>query len=363
MSKHRERISDLTVTQFLRLTPNAVIQIRNADGTISTVNLAELAAIDSVGAADLAKIDGITNGTGAAGKALVLDSSGNVVMPDNGAIGLSRASVAAAGADAAAATVLADQVNAVTASDGAKGVALPAAATTTGPILVINTVLTSGANLLVYPVSGGNDQINGEAEDAAFTMGPGEAAWFIPISATQWYVADKSGNLLTKTEINLLDGLLATAAEINRAADVSTRIVTLVASGAISLATHEGKTLLLGEVGGNALCAMTLPAATGSGAKYLFRVSVVNTSSYTITTDTTDVFNGTVINHDRDITDGTLLHAFPATTQTIITLNGSTTGGATIGDWIEIEDILAGVWFVRGIVSCAAGSNPATCFS
>jgi hypothetical protein len=157
--------------------------------------------------------------------------------------------------------------------------------------------------------------------------------------------------------------VLATAAELNRVADVSTRIVTLVASGAISVATHEGKTLLLGEVGGNALCAMTLPAATASGAKFLFKVSVVNTSSYTITTDGTDVFNGTVETHDLDITDGTLLHAFPATTQTILTLNGTTTGGALIGDWVEIEDILTGKWAIRGVVSCAAGSNPATCFS
>lgn len=166
----------------------------------------------------------------------------------------------------------------------------------------------------------------------------------------------------TAAELNIMDGVLATAAEINRAADVSTRIVTLVASGAISLATHEGKTLLLGEVGGNALCALTLPAATGSGAKYLFRVSVANTSSYTITTNSTDVYNGTVLAHDRDVTDGTLLHAFAAITPTIITLNGGTTGGR-IGDWIELEDILTGVWAVRGVVAVPAGSNPATCFS
>lgn len=167
----------------------------------------------------------------------------------------------------------------------------------------------------------------------------------------------------TAAELNAsVAGVLATTAEINRVADVSTRVVTLVASGAISLATHEGKTLLLGEVGGNALCAMTLPAATGSGAKYLFRVSVANTSSYTITTNGADVYNGTVLAHDRDVTDGTLLHAFGATTQTIITLNAGTTGGQ-IGDWIEIEDILAAVWAVRGVVAVAAGSNPATCFS
>jgi hypothetical protein len=322
-----------------------------------------LDSLDDLSETELDFVDGVTAGTGVASKVVVLDASGNFIMPATGIFGLSRAALAAAGTDATNGGAIATQVVAVTASDGTKGVVLPAAATTLGPILVINTVLTTGASLKVYPTNGGNDAINGIAEDLPFTMGPGEAAWFIPTSATQWYVKDHAGNLLTTTEMNLLVGLLATAAEINRATDVSTRIVTLVASGAISLATHEGKTLLLGEVGGNALAAFTLPAATGSGAKYLFRVSVVNTSSYTITTNTTDVFNGTVLNHDIDITDGTLLHAFPATTQTIITLNGTTTGGAMIGDWIEIEDVLAGAWFVRGVVSAAAGSNPATCFS
>lgn len=156
--------------------------------------------------------------------------------------------------------------------------------------------------------------------------------------------------------------IAATAAEIDKAADLSTRVVTLVASGAITEALHEGKTLLLGEVGGNALCAMTLPAATGSGAIYKFVVSVANTSTYTITTNAADVFNGTIVAHDRDVTDGTLLHAFQAITPTIITLNAGTTGGR-IGDTIIIEDILTGIWSVRGTVAVAAGSNPATPFS
>lgn len=167
---------------------------------------------------------------------------------------------------------------------------------------------------------------------------------------------------IAMSDLPAASGQLATTAEVDRVADVSARVVTLVASGAISLATHEGKTLLLGEVGGNALCAMTLPAATGSGAIYKFIVSVANTSNYTITTNTTDVYNGTVLAHDRDITDGTLLHAFAATTQTIITLNGGTTGGQ-IGDWLIIEDILAGKWHIRGQVAVPAGSNPATMFS
>lgn len=129
-----------------------------------------------------------TAGTGSASDPMVLDSNGDFVMPSGGIFGMSRAALAAAGTTAADAAVIAQQIVLVTASDGAKGVALPAAAATEGPILVVNTVNTTGASLLVYPVNGGNDQINGLAEDAAFTMAPGTSAWFIPTSATQWYV-------------------------------------------------------------------------------------------------------------------------------------------------------------------------------
>jgi len=161
--------------------------------------------LDTLTETELGYLDGITPGTGTASLAMVLDASGNIAMPDNGLIGLSRAAVAAAGVDATDATVLTDQINAVTASNGTKGVALPAAATTTGPIMVINTVLTSGNTLKVYPVNGGNDQINGGAEDVEFVMGPGKAAWFIPTSATQWYVMDEAACTATTTELNYLD--------------------------------------------------------------------------------------------------------------------------------------------------------------
>jgi hypothetical protein len=157
-------------------------------GGSTAQTLADLAAVAAgLSAAEAGVLDGVTPGTGLASKALVLDASGNVTMPAAGNFALSRASVAAAGTDATNATVLTAQVNAVTASDGAKGVALPTAATTAGPVLVINTVGT--ANLLVYPVNGGNDQINALAEDAAYTLGPGRGAWFVPTSGTQWYTA------------------------------------------------------------------------------------------------------------------------------------------------------------------------------
>ncbi len=262
----------------------ATISIENTDNTISTVNLLELAALDGIGAADLAKIDGITNGTGVASKALVLDSSGNVAMPATGAIGLSRAALAAAGTDATNGGAIATQVVAVTASDGTKGVVLPAAATTTGPIYIINTVLTSGADLKVYPVSGGNDQINGEAEDAAFTMGPGAAAWFVPTSATQWYVSDKAGVLTTKAEENILDGVTATAAELNYN-DIAT-LGTLAASKAwtsdASLDTVMPTGGLLTVQSGGAITLNSGSTLTASGAVVQAPVFVADATPYTV---------------------------------------------------------------------------------
>lgn len=144
----------------------------------------------TLSATEVGFVDGVTAGTGLASKAAVLDSSGNFMMPATGLFGLSRAALAAAGAgsDATDAAVIATQIVAVTASDATKGVALPAAAVTLGPILVINTVNTAAATLKVWPVSAGNDAINGGSANAAFVMGPGQAAWFIPTSATQWYV-------------------------------------------------------------------------------------------------------------------------------------------------------------------------------
>lgn len=131
------------------------------------------------------------------------DSTDAISFASAGLLGMSRGTLAATGSGASTAAVITEQVTAVTASDGTKAVALPAAATTTGPLLVINTVTT--ANLPVYPVNGGNDNINAGAEDAAFTMGPGKAAWFIPTSATQWYVEDFAAVTSTTTELNYVD--------------------------------------------------------------------------------------------------------------------------------------------------------------
>lgn len=73
--------SNVIVRKVLKMGKGAVIKVTNTDGTVSTLDMAELAAIDAIGAADLAKIDGITNGTGAAGKAVVLGATGGATIP------------------------------------------------------------------------------------------------------------------------------------------------------------------------------------------------------------------------------------------------------------------------------------------
>lgn len=67
---------------------NTANRIRQAlgDPTAGQELIDEIEQLADLDASDLAKIDGITNGTGAASKALVLDSSGDVTMPDLGNI-------------------------------------------------------------------------------------------------------------------------------------------------------------------------------------------------------------------------------------------------------------------------------------
>ena len=155
------------------------------------------------------------------------------------------------------------------------------------------------------------------------------------------------------------DSIVTTTLEV--LGSFKTGTTTIVETGAITEVDHAGKTLLLGEVGGNALCTITLPAATGTGSMYRFIVSVVNTSNYVIkVADATDTIDGSVNILDADSTAQT---AYAATgTDDTITLNGTTKGGA-LGDWIELIDIATNQWAVRGQLVVPAGSNIADPFS
>jgi hypothetical protein len=277
--------------------------VNNSDGTASVVNRVTGNTVISLGADD-----GITF-TGTA-----LDA-------------MTREALAALGNSAATAAVLSKQVTAVTAADGTKAVSLPAAGTATGPYLVINTSTT--ATLPVYPVDGGNDNINGGAEDAAWTLGAGRAAWFIPTSATQWYVDPVSAATATAAELNYLDiatlgtgaaskavvldsgddftwpatGILtygvlkdpagstlgATVAEINMAADSSANTLTITETKAVGVA-ESGMTFFINNATG---FVSTLPAPA-AGLRYTFINILANTSgNHTIvTTSSANIIKG-----------------------------------------------------------------------
>lgn len=136
------------------------------------------------------------------------------------------------------------------------------------------------------------------------------------------------------------------------------RIATLTASTTLSQELHDGKTLLMGASG--AALTFTLPAALGTGTRFRFRVSVVNTSNYLIkVANATDTMDG----HLVSLADGgdTLVGWETAADSDTITMNGTTTGGVSIGDYIELEDIASGQWAVNGVLT--SSGTEATPFS
>lgn len=152
----------------------------------------------------------------------------------------------------------------------------------------------------------------------------------------------------------------ATAAEINRQADTSARIVTATASTlAITEALHDGKIITLDRAGG---IAVTMPEATGSGMVITFIVITKFTTDGTITladtTNTALIGQASIV--DSDTTD--LIHMFtPGSTFDLVTLDGTNTGGG-LGCWIQYIDLATDVWSVQ-IVEGVGGTAPATPFS
>lgn len=142
--------------------------------------------------------------------------------------------------------------------------------------------------------------------------------------------------------------LTATPTELNNAADISTRAYAVGSSLSITEATHAGR---LGKLDTATGSTVTLPAATGSGARYYFAVSVLATSNSHIikvnATPGTDVLRGYILNSDSDSSDAFAGWNTTSTSDTI-TLNRSTTGSVYIGEMIEITDIKAGFFAVTG---------------
>jgi len=137
------------------------------------------------------------------------------------------------------------------------------------------------------------------------------------------------------------EGVVASAVEIDRVADVSTRVITAVATLSVTRALHAERIILLGV---NSGFTSSLPAATGSGDKYTFIVSVTITSNnYIINADGSDIMQGHAIGSDSEGEPGNVWETGAASDR--ITMDGTTCGGY-VGDTVELIDIASGVWRV-----------------
>lgn len=158
------------------------VRLKNAPGTRQMI----AAGAISAGASVYAAADGEIAATGSIleGKALeAATAKGDIieVMTGSANVSNSPASVAATGSDQAGAAAVTGSLVLATASDGTKGVRLPAISVGT-VVEIYNSVASQG--LKVYPATGGN--INGGSANAAVTIAGKTFAKFVAVDATTW---------------------------------------------------------------------------------------------------------------------------------------------------------------------------------
>lgn len=125
-----------------------------------------------------------------------------------------------------------------------------------------------------------------------------------------------------------------------------------VAAGAtlsLTKATHDGRTIAFDTAAGSII---TLPASTGGGARFRCVVSVLaTTNSHILQCVGTDMMQGACGIVDTDTGDATIqFAALVGDTFDTVTMNRTTSGLAAPGDYVEVEDIIAGVWAIRGVI-------------
>lgn len=100
---------------------------------------------------------------------------------------------------------------------------------------------------------------------------------------------------------------------------------------------------------------ITLPQANGSGTYLQFILGIVAVSVIIKRALAADRFQGSLQTEIDTAATGKSWQANSTTNANTITLNGSTTGGATIGDSIVLIDIKSGIWAVYGSVMASGG--------
>lgn len=126
---------------------------------------------------------------------------------------------------------------------------------------------------------------------------------------------------------------------------------------ALTAALHAGKTVYFTDTDG---FTFTLPAATGTGNKYRIEFGATAAGNQIVDVVGNDSMAGVAHIHDEDTAAVSGFRASGDADR--MTMNGTTTGGQ-IGDTVEFEDVATDKWAVRAVLSCPAGSNPATPFA
>ena len=258
-------------------------------------------------AAEINYLDIATLGTGAASKAVVLDSNSDYTFP-------------------AAATI-------VMPSGGDFTFASGSTLDVAGTFEIANVAVTASAAELNYL-------------DIA-TLGTGAASKAVVLDSGDDYTWPATGVLtygvLKDPAATTLD---ATALELNRHCDVSARLVLAGSTLGVTVALHDGKIIVFDQLAGS-VC--TLPAATGSGAVFTFITGVLATSNSHIVkvANASGLLAGAIVAADN--ADGSATAFGTAADSDTITLNRSTTGSVRIGgDRLVLTDIATNVYSVSG---------------
>jgi hypothetical protein len=122
----------------------------------------------------------------------------------------------------------------------------------------------------------------------------------------------------------------------------------------VTAALHNNRIIGLDQLAGS-VC--TLPAATGSGAKFKFIVWILATSvSHKIqVANASDFMIGSIagVSDDPATVKGWIAanSGTVGTNSDTITLNRSTTGSVSKGEYVEAVDISANTWLVSGLIT------------
>lgn len=164
-------------------------------------------------------------------------------------------------------------------------------------------------------------------------------------------LAKLDGITASVAEINaVVTGNTSTAAEINRATDISARVVTTTATALSLTITQHAERVVLVNTNSTVANTFTLPVATGSGAKFTLVVNTAQTQGSIVVAanGTLDTLTGVAL--IGDTTAETAGAFVTSATSDKLTMNATTTGGLG-GDTVELLDGKANQWTVRATLT------------